>query len=225
MVDEHYYVKPAWFWENLTRYDAYDRSRSAVYLGEYAAHEPDRRNTLRSALAEAAYLTALERNGDIVRLTSYAPLLCKQGHRHWAPDLIYFDNTRVYPSINYTVQRLFGENAGDTYLPTSIQTAEAPGGPTIFAASCVRDSGSGDLILKLVSRADTPTSVQIDLSSVAGAIAPTAPCICLSGDPLAENAFGQPARIVPSAGTVPAGKQFTCEAPAHSFSVIRIKTS
>lgn len=121
MVDEHGYKSPAWFWENLERFDKYERTGPKVYLGEYAAHDRGRANTLRSALAEAAYMTTLERNGDLVLLSSYAPLLSKQGHTQWRPDLIYFDNVSITPSINYYVQQLFSVNSGNVYLPTTVK--------------------------------------------------------------------------------------------------------
>lgn len=121
MVDEHGYKPPAWFWDNLDRFDAYERTGTKVYLGEYAAHEGNRANTLRSALAEAAYMTSLERNGDLVRLVSYAPLLSKQGRTQWRPDLIYFDNVSITLSVNYYVQKLFSHNQGDFYLPTNVK--------------------------------------------------------------------------------------------------------
>lgn len=120
MVDEHGYKSPDWYWHNLARFDAYERGSALVYLGEYAAHERNRANTLRSALAEAAYMTGLERNGDLVRFSSYAPLLAKQRRSQWRPDLIYFDNTTVTPSINYYAQKLFSVNHGDAYLPTDV---------------------------------------------------------------------------------------------------------
>ncbi|WP_146403205.1 family 43 glycosylhydrolase [Planctomycetes bacterium CA13] len=124
MVDEHGYKSPEWFWGNLDRFDQSDRERSQIYLGEYAAHEPNRSNTLRSALSEAAYMTTLERNGDHVRLSSYAPLLSKRGRTQWRPDLIYFDNHSITPSINYYVQQLFGIHAGDEYFPTKVKIGE-----------------------------------------------------------------------------------------------------
>lgn len=121
MVDEHGYRSPAWFWQNLQRFDKYERAGTLVYLGEYAAHDRGRANTLRSALAEAAYMTTLERNGDLVYFSSYAPLLAKQGRTQWRPDMIYFDNVTVTPSINYYVQQLFSVHCGDVYLPTEIK--------------------------------------------------------------------------------------------------------
>jgi alpha-L-arabinofuranosidase len=120
MVDEHGYKPPQWFWENLQRYDAYDRTKSKVYLGEWAAFDDKRRSTLRAAISEAAYLTALERNADVVRFASYAPLLAKRDHTHWSPDLIYFTNTEVFPTIGYHVQQLFSVHGGDIYLPTQV---------------------------------------------------------------------------------------------------------
>ena len=116
LVDEHYYMPPQWFLNNLNRYDSYDRARPKVYLGEYASQG----NTLFNALAEAAYMTSLERNGDVVHLASYAPLLAKAGHTQWNPDLIYFNNTSIVPSVNYYVQQLYGQHSGDIYLPNTV---------------------------------------------------------------------------------------------------------
>ena len=120
MVDEHGYKSPQWLWDNIDRFDSYDRTKSKVYLGEWAAFDDRRRPTLRAAISEAAYLTGLERNGDIVSFASYAPLLAKRHHTHWDPNLIYFTNTEVFPTIGYHVQRLFSVNNGDTYLPTTV---------------------------------------------------------------------------------------------------------
>jgi alpha-L-arabinofuranosidase len=127
MVDEHCYKSPQWFWENLKRYDAYDRTKSKVYLGEWASFDEGRRSTLRSAISEAAYLTSLERNADLVRFASYAPLLAKHGRTDWTPDLIFFNNTEVFPTINYRVQKLFSVNHGDTFLPTSVSAPATSG--------------------------------------------------------------------------------------------------
>lgn len=217
-VDEHYYVPPAWFWENLTRYDKYDRSEAKVYAGEYAAHEEKRENTLRSALAEAAHLTTLERNGDVVVLSSYAPLLAKQGHTQWRPDLIYFDNQTVTPSLNYYVQQLFMRNAGDHYLPVMLPHTE-----NAVASSVVQDSKTGDVIVKLVSRSDAPSTWSIDLTPVKG-IQPRAIRTVLSGDPLAENRFGEPPAVLPKTDSIDLKPKETLEVPPHSLVVLRFKT-
>lgn len=116
MVDEHYYMPPQWFLDNVKRYDSYDRTQPKVYLGEYAS----KGNTMFNALSEAAYMTGLERNGDIVQFASYAPLLAKANRTQWNPDLIYFNNTSIVPTTSYYVQQLYGQNAGDTYLPNTV---------------------------------------------------------------------------------------------------------
>ncbi|MGO9206843.1 MAG: alpha-L-arabinofuranosidase C-terminal domain-containing protein [Candidatus Limnocylindrales bacterium] len=217
-VDEHYYETPEWFLTHLGRYDAYDRARSKVYVGEYAAHDTKRRATLRSALAEAAYMTGLERNGDVVQMASYAPLLGKVGHTQWDPDLIYFTNTAISPTINYYVQQMFSRNAGDCYLPNAV------GGPTRatdLAVSSVRDSETGDLILKLVNTGSAPRPLHIVIVGVKG-LGTAAAEVVLTGPPLAVNAPDDPMRVVPKTATVPVSPAFDYELPAHSLAVIRL---
>lgn len=224
MVDEHYYESPEWYLKNLGRYDKYDRSKSKVYLGEYAS----RGNTLHNALAEAAYLTSLERNGDVVHLASYAPLLCKLGHVQWHPDLIYFTNTQVMPSVNYYVQQMFGVHAGQFYLPTDIATSENSE-KSLLAVSSVRDKTSGDIILKLVNVAGNPVNAKV---SMAGAkkVRPDAVVSVLSGDPLHVNHGDPRARdnvsptaMIPRDSAMQVGADFDYTVPAHSFSVIRMR--
>jgi len=220
MVDEHGYKEPDWYWNNLSRFDSYNRHSSTVYLGEFAAHDTGRANTLRSALAEAAYMISLERNGDVVRLASYAPLLAKQRRTQWLPDLIYFDNTRINLSVNYYVQQLFSLNAGDVYLPITLHTET---NAEHFAASCVQDSKSGDIIIKIVSRADNPLPASIDLSSIAQ-IDASATCTVLTGDLLAENTVWRPTKGLPEVSKIAVSQDFAYEIPAHSLSIIRLRT-
>ena len=215
MVDEHGYKSPDWFWDNLRRFDAYDRTGPKVYLGEYAAHDRGRANTLRSALSEAAYMTALERNGDLVHFSSYAPLLSKQGHTQWRPDMIYFDNLSITPSINYYVQQLFSVNCGDVYLPTTTSMQNV-------AVSTVRDMETGDVIVKIVSRADEAITATVDLSSM-GPLESKAVCTVLSGDPMAENRFGRTPAVLPIESEMEVRDIFDYEILPHSLSVIRMK--
>lgn len=220
MVDEHYYEKPEWFWANLERYDAYDRARSKVYLGEYAAHDDHRRTTLRSALAEAAYLTSLERNGDVVALSSYAPLLGKRGRTQWDPDLIYFTNTEVVQTINYHVQRLFSCNAGDAWLPTKIEGADTP---ARLATSTVRDSQTGDLILKLVNGGEEPRALHIELDGADGLVQKATRTL-LAGDANAVNDFESPRTVLPETSDIEVGPSFDYEAPPNSLTVLRLRS-
>ncbi|HEY3863815.1 MAG TPA: alpha-L-arabinofuranosidase C-terminal domain-containing protein [Verrucomicrobiae bacterium] len=121
LVDEHYYVPPRWLLENNDRYAAYDRHGPKIFVGEFAGHEPNRHNDLRSALSEAAYMTGLLRNADVVDMASYAPLFAREGHVQWRPDLIWFDNTRVLLTPNYYAQALFSQNRPDEVLPTEVK--------------------------------------------------------------------------------------------------------
>ncbi|ACI19869.1 alpha-L-arabinofuranosidase C-terminal domain-containing protein [Dictyoglomus thermophilum] len=113
IIDEHIYKSPAWFYQNIHRYDNYDRNMPKVFIGELAAHDYSRLNSLRSALAEASYLTAIEENSDIVKMVSYAPLFGKFGYTQWQPNFIWFTNSLAYGSVNYYVWRLFSQNLGD----------------------------------------------------------------------------------------------------------------
>jgi alpha-L-arabinofuranosidase len=119
LVDEHYYNAPEWFFANNDRYDSYDREGPHVFVGEYAS----RSNTWWSALSEASYLTGIERNGDVVDMASYAPLLSNIDYVDWAPDMIWFDNHRTVKSASYEVQRLFGTHAGDEVLASTLDAA------------------------------------------------------------------------------------------------------
>lgn len=218
MVDEHGYKTPQWLWENVRRFDAYDRSKSKVYLGEWAAFDDKRRTTLRAAISEAAYLTGLERNGDIVTFSSYAPLLAKRNHTHWNPNLIYFTNTEIFPTISYHVQRLFSVHNGDRYLPTTVQDPA----PADFAASTVKHTAQGAVILKLVNGANSPRPVRIELAG-AKRVPPTAEFTVLAGpDANVVNDYASPNTVLPRTSRQPISAAFTYEAPANSLTVIRI---
>ncbi|GAA2008784.1 alpha-L-arabinofuranosidase [Nakamurella flavida] len=115
MVDEHYYNSPEWFLQNNRRYDTYDRNGPKVWIGEYASQD----NRLFNGLSEAAYMTGLERNADVVKMASYAPLLANVDNVQWTPDMIWFDNDETWGSANYEVQKLFMNNVGDRVVPTT----------------------------------------------------------------------------------------------------------
>jgi alpha-L-arabinofuranosidase len=219
MVDEHYYVSPQWFWDNLKRYDTYDRNSAKVYVGEYAAHDRGRRNTLRSAVAEAAGLTGFERNGDVVGFASYAPLLARRGHTQWTPDLIYFDATNVYPSANYYVQQLFGQNSGDHYL----ETVFGAGDTKKLAASSVIDSKTGNLIVKVVNGGDDSREINIRLAGLPSEASMKAVKTVLTGpDADAVNEDGKTPVVKPDVSTIDVKSVFVYTAPANSLTVFRI---
>jgi alpha-L-arabinofuranosidase len=125
MLDEHYYNSPDWFLQNNARYDGYDRQGPKVFLGEYASLD----NKLRNALSEAAFMTGLERNADVVKMASYAPLLSNIDYVQWKPDMIWFDNNASWGSTSYEVQKLFMNNVGDAVVPSTASGALAQARP------------------------------------------------------------------------------------------------
>lgn len=215
MVDEHYYNTPGWFINNQDFYDRYDRNKAKVYLGEYAAHLPGRPNNIETALAEALYLTSVERNADVVTMTSYAPLLAKEGHTQWNPDLIYFNNTEVKPTVGYYAQQMYGQNVGSEYIASSVtldNTQDAV--EKRIGVSVVRDGKTGDMIVKLVNLLPVAVNAQVELPSLEG-MDTTAVKTVLAGKPTDKQ-------VRPVSGTMEVSEKFGYELPAYSFTVIRI---
>ncbi len=163
MTDEHYYESTGWFMHHRDYYDHYDRQGTKVYLGEWAASTKVKRPNVETALAEALYLTDIERNGDVVEMTSYAPMLCKDGHSNWNPDMIYFSNTSVRTTPAYEIQRLFSVNSGDRYVKTQLTINNGQLQHRV-GASLVRDSKTGKRYLKLVNA--LPTTLKIDVKGL-----------------------------------------------------------
>ena len=132
LIDEHYYMAPKWFRDNAGRYDNYPRTGPKVFAGEYAAQSvgiasPDNRNNWECALSEAAFVTGLDRNADVVQMSSYAPLFGHLEAWQWTPNMIWFDNLRSYGTPNYYVQKLFSVNRGTRILPV-LQNGSAKNG-------------------------------------------------------------------------------------------------
>ncbi|MBA4408713.1 MAG: alpha-L-arabinofuranosidase [Odoribacter sp.] len=167
MVDEHYYRSPEWFLQNAGRYDSYDRKGPKVFAGEYAAHDKEgkdaeSRNTWKSALAEAALMTGLERNADVVHMASYAPLFGHVNAWQWRPDLIWFDNQNVVATPNYYVQKLFSTNAGTDVVSALADGKPLTGQDSLYASATI-DSKTSELVVKLVNVAKQPASLNISL--------------------------------------------------------------
>ncbi len=210
VVDEHYYQTPGWFLNNQDFYDMYDRSASKVYLGEYAAHIPGRHNNIETALSEALHLINVERNADVVTMTSYAPLLAKEGRTQWSPDLIYFNNSEVKPTVGYYVQKLFGENSGTAYIPAFIRGNHDQ---RKVAVSLVEDKSH--LILKLVNLLPVSVDAQIDLTEM-GVSSGMGQVTVLQGE--LEDRTAKP-----WTGTLQVTRDLGYTLPAYSLSVIKIK--
>jgi alpha-L-arabinofuranosidase len=215
VVDEHYYVQPEWFISNQYRYDNYPRNAGKVYLGEYATWG----NQLKNALAEAAFMTGLERNGDVVQLASYAPLFAKKNYTQWKTDMIFFDNTGYYLTPNYHVQKLFSVNKGDWYLNYIIKKDNRD---SSLAASATGDSKSGDIILKLVNTGKEKKTINTDLSGYR--FSQEATKTMLSGAAEQQNSFSQPEAVKPDNQQITVTKKMAIDVPPMSFIVIRIHT-
>ncbi|MBZ4649402.1 alpha-L-arabinofuranosidase C-terminal domain-containing protein [Thermosipho sp. (in: thermotogales)] len=169
IFDEHIYAAPEWLLANADRYKKYDRNGPKVMLGEYAAHTPDRKNNFQAALAEAAFMTGLEKNSDVVIMASYAPLFNKVGWSQWTPDLIWFDNYRYFGTPSYYVQKLFSTNKGDFLINSTLSNEKYLIMGYKYKSlyhSVTYDSQAKELIIKVVNPwADTKT-VEININGI-----------------------------------------------------------
>lgn len=218
IVDEHYYLPPGWFVNNQNFYDSYPRSGSKVYLGEYASGDHSLLgNYMYNAISEAAYMTSLERNGDIVHMSSYAPLLAKENHTTWRTDLVFFNNDEVKPTPNYYVQKLFGENSGEKYITSNILLSNATDASAKrMVCSVVKDSASGDLIVKLVNLLPDTVNANVNLQGDIKIVSQAIKTV-FSGNQ-------EDTKVKPVTSNITVDNKFSCELPANSLTVVRIKT-
>jgi alpha-L-arabinofuranosidase len=247
IVDEHYYRPPQWFLENATRYDVQERRGPKVFAGEFAAHDgPQHRPTLRAAVAEAAFMTGLLRNSDLVAMSSYAPLFAKAGASQWAPDLIWFDNTRVYGTPSYHVQALYSRNRPDVILPVSVDgppvTLPAlPAGsvatygapprppyrsgplPALFVAAGW-DRQAGEVVLFVANPYAEERAATVALGGASHAATAGKVIVLASTTPDDVNSFEAPATVVPREENLNVGgSELSYRFPASSFTVLRLK--
>jgi alpha-N-arabinofuranosidase len=228
-VDEHFYRSPEWFLQNVNLYDDYDRTSPRVFVGEYASQSvgvasPDNRNIWKCALYEAAFMTGMERNGDLVRMTCYAPLFGDENAWQWRPDLIWFDNLNVYGSANYYVQKLFSLNPG-----TNLLTVRLSGVPNLednmkaLSVSSTLNKKAGEVIIKAVNASADSLETNIELQGINKA-GPQAKAITLTAKSLTdENSLQEPKKIYPAEKTVSINSpNFSYEFPPYSLTVLRI---
>ena len=167
IVDEHYYRSPEWFRANADRYDSYDRNGPKVFAGEYAAQSvaiasPENENNWDCALSEAAFMTGIERNADLVTMTSYAPLMAHTEGWQWKTDLIWFNNLTSYGTPSYYVQKMYGQNAGTQLLHTVLNGEKAIGQENLYA-SAVFDEKTNEIIVKVVNTSTNTNKIKIYL--------------------------------------------------------------
>ncbi len=228
VVDEHYYRLPEWFRNNATRYDNYDRNGYKVFAGEYAAQSnytvsPENRNTWECALSEAAFMTGLERNADVVYMCSYAPLFAHVDAWQWTPDLIWFDNLRSFGTADYYVQKLFSNNKGTEILSIVMEDKPLTGQNGLYASAAF-DKDSNEIILKLVNTSQKAQTADIVFKSSEklGTLAKME--VLKSEDLNMVNSLEKPTLISPVESEIALkGKNLSPALAEYSFSVIRIK--
>ncbi|MBN1505642.1 MAG: hypothetical protein JW955_02280 [Sedimentisphaerales bacterium] len=228
VVDEHFYRKPDWFLDSANLYDRYERTGPKVFVGEYAAQSvgvasPDNRNNWQCALAEAAFMTGLERNADLVTMSCYAPLFGHEERWQWRPDLIWFDNLSSYATPNYYVQQLFSRNRGDVVLPVEVTGQQPPsskqGGLYVTAS---RDEKVRQIILKVVNSTAEPMKATLQVQASARLRA-TGRVTTLSGSLADENSIDNPKKVAPVEGSITGvAPEFAYTFQPYSLTVLRL---
>ena len=231
LYDEHYYRNEEWFLTHGLRYDSYDRKGPKVFAGEYACHGSKKHkwNHYYTSLLEAAHMTGIERNADIVHMATYAPLFAHVEGWQWRPDAIWYDNLRSFKSVSYYVQQLYAMNKGSHVLSLTMDkkpVAGQPGQDGLFA-SAVFEQSTSEVIVKVVNTSEKAQPVSIQLLGIKGVR--TANTITLCHDGMDdENTLDNPEKIIPVNGTcqVDAGKGaslITDNLPARSFRIYKVK--
>ena len=229
LVDEHFYRNEAWFLSHGLRYESYDRKGPKVFAGEYACHGKGKKwNHFEASLYEAAFMTDLERNADVVHLSAYAPMLAHIEGWQWRPDLIWYDNVRLFKSCSYYVQQMYASNKGTNVIPMTMDGKFVAGqeGQDGLFASAVYDKPSKTYIVKVINTSDKSEQISINLDGLKGE--KTAKTLTLTSTNMdAENTLDNPELIIPKDGSLncKASKKCTViadELPAKTFRIYKV---
>lgn len=223
LVDEHFYRNIDWFKNEMNRYDEYDRKGPKVFAGEYACHDRGKKyNHAGASIYEAAFMTNLEKNADIVHMATYAPLFAHVEGWQWRPDAIWFDNLRCAKTVSYYVQALYAQNKGTHVLKTTLATPTPKGEDGIFC-SAVYDKDKNEVVVKVVNTTEKPQQVDIklqDMKAINQVNTITLDC----SDYEMENTVDNPNAIVPTEGTTKAdGNLIKTTVPAKTFVIYKAK--
>ena len=220
MVDEHYYKSPEWFRSNASRYDKYDRKGPKVFAGEYAAHAKHDPNSWEAALSEAAFMTGLERNADVVYQATYAPLFAHVEGWQWRPDLIWFDNLSSVRSANYYVQQLYGENKGTNVLKLTENGKPVAGENGLYATACF-DKATKSYIVKIANTSNEAKEINVTFNGIKK-LNPGKMTVLHADDIQAENKIDNKNVVVPVVSDAQAnGNVLNVKMKANSFVVYR----
>ncbi len=222
LVDEHYYMSPQWFLENASRYDSYDRKGPKVFAGEYAGHGEGRHNNWEAALAEACFMTGIERNADVVWQATYAPLFSHVEGWQWKPDLIWFDNLETVRSANWYVQMLYGTNKGTNVLSLT-ENGKAVTGKDGLYASAVYDSTTKGYIVKIGNSSETEQDVTLNFNGIKNL--KSGETITLTAESTsAENTIQNKTAVMPKTESLQvSGNTVSVKVPAKAFVVYKLQ--
>ncbi|MEA5256936.1 alpha-L-arabinofuranosidase C-terminal domain-containing protein [Arcicella aquatica] len=229
IIDEHYYRTPDWFLKNAGRYDSYDRNGSKVFAGEYAA-QSDKTvsvknvNNWKCALSEAAFMTGLERNAQVVNMASYAPLFAHAEGWQWTPDMIWVDNLRSYGTPNYYVQKLYSTNKGTHVLNTSENGKPLTGQGDLYASG-ILDKATNEVILKVANISDKEQIREVNLEGIKKFDAKAKLIVLKNNNPEALNTFENATNVSPVEETITLNpkKKISLTLAPNSFTVLRVK--
>lgn len=229
LVDEHFYRPESWFLAQGARYDQYDRKGPKVFAGEYACHGQGKKwNHFHASLLEAAFMTGLERNADIVHMATYAPLLAHVEGWQWRPDLIWYDNLQTVRTASYYVQQLYAKYKGTNVLSLTMDKQPVTGaeGQNGLFASAVYDAGTGEYIVKVANTSDQKQTLNLKFEGMKKKEALTSGrCITLaSANPDADNTIEHPNTIAPKETTMQvSGQAVQVELAPNTFAVYILK--
>lgn len=229
LVDEHYYQPEEFFLTQADRYDSYDRKGPKVFAGEYACHGKGKKyNHFNAALMEAAFMTGLERNADVVHMATYAPLFAHVEGWQWRPDMIWFDNLSSVATASYYVQQLYATYKGSRVLPLTLDGRPVTGaeGQNGLYASAVIDDKTNEYIVKVANTSDSPRELTLKFDGMKKARKLSdGHAIALSADsPDAENTLDNPTRVIPIKTPLTVeGNSITVTIPAKTFTVYILK--
>ena len=228
IIDEHYYRRPEWFLSNAARYDNYPKNGPKIFAGEYAAQSDKtvsihNRNNMTTAIAEAAFMTGLERNAGVVNMTSYAPLFAHAEGWQWTPDLIWVNNLESYGTPNYYVQKLYSTNKGTDVIPALLNGKAITGHDSLYV-SAVIDKETNDVIIKVVNASGKEQVNNFKVDGVKKIASKGLLTTLQSTDPGSENSFSHPQNVVPKETSIAIkGNQINLTSLPYSLSVIRVK--
>lgn len=228
LIDEHFYRRPEWFLANAGRYDNYVRNGALIFAGEYAAQTDhtvsvDNKNNWRGAIAEAAFMTGLERNAEVIAMASYAPLFAHEDGWQWKPDLIWVNNLQSFGTPNYYVQKLFATNKGDAGLSFTCNGKTMKGEDSLYAVASF-DSATSDVVIKLVNASGLASVRTINIEGRKKPASMARALVMQSTNLETENTFSNPTLIAPVARQLAVkGRELVLKLEPYSFQVIRVK--